>query len=913
MSSFIPDSEVTLDPLPAATLAPNQTPIPESDVITDNDVLLDEDKYGTLGQQAITSVEGLAEGIAGPLAPLIETKVLGVKSEDILGRREENPISHGAGQVGGLTAGLLTGMGEGEIMSKAGKLALEAAGLNETSKTVSLGHKVGSAIVREATENAILQGSDEISKMVLQDPSTSAESAIGNIGLAAALGGAGGAFISGAVSPLWHATAGPKLEQSLGMLKDHFNGAKILSAESEAAANVIGKDLSPLERAIVSQDPRVQSPATTLGYAQNAEYGEAVDSIKTKVNDSVKESLGLPEEILSKNEAGHSLEDAFKKEYKQKYEPVEKQFKAREELASTISLSDEARLDQFGQIMEKALKVGPNEPEYKLYEHWANRLLDRETVGGLDELRTKLGRDIDKAYRGGDGNTAAALQDIRRSLGDFQESQITKQASQLEAEGAEFGKAIGKDILAEREAANAAYTQFAGMSRELLDHAGAGRFSGAGGLLKKIEEIGAEKLVSKFSPKNNADMIPFLQKHFPETLEKVRQNELWAIIKPAVSLDNGTVAIDAAKLSKILEKNIIEKKELLHFALPANAIEKIKAAQTLLEAIPKRRDSGTPGGMTRLLKDMPRNAMAFLAMFMGHNPITGAIVGEVTQKLGRDVPDAIRLAHLKFLGSDQPVKASGFKAMVDYLDNVQKGESFTANAVKGVFKKGIQVMATNHYPTDKDREKLDKKVAALQDRPEALLNMPTSDVGHYMPDHQAAMATATTTALGYLQSIKPRGYKPSPLDKEIPPTPEQNARYDRALDIAQQPAIVLKHVKDGTLQMSDIKDLSSLYPGLYKSFCQKLTNEMTNAVDNEEVIPYKVRQSVSLFLGQPLDSSMLPASIQAAQMSLKPQIGAQETQTGAMPAKSTKSLSKITKSYLTPLQASEAHSAEKSK
>ncbi len=214
------------------------------------------------------------------------------------------------------------------------------------------------------------------------------------------------------------------------------------------------------------------------------------------------------------------------------------------------------------------------------------------------------------------------------------------------------------------------------------------------------------------------------------------------------------------------------------------------------------------------------------------------------------------------------------------------------------------------FPTQADNDKLDKQITALQKNPEKLLNIVNGQhVGHYMPDHQTALAASATRASQYLQSIKPQPHKIGPLDKEVPPQPSEVARYNRALSIANQPAIVLDHVKHGTLLASDIQDLHSMYPALYKNMAKKLTADMISASSADETIPYKTRIGTSLFLGAPVDASMTPQAIMAAQPQPKP-MGQQQAggQGGNQKRKgSTSKLGqKTNKMYLTPGQGAEA-------
>lgn len=872
------------------------------------------EEFGGLGQQAITALEGAGEGVLGPLAPMIE-KGLGVDPEGILARREENPISHGVGQVGGLTAGLLTKTGAANVMTKAGALA-ERAILGETAQALTYGHRVGSAIVREAVENAVLQGSDEVAKMVLKDPDASAESAIANVGLAAALGGAGGALFAGAVNPLWTATAGPKVEKLLTNLKGHLDGQAVVLPEAVASAEKdLGIELTPVMKAALSGDERAAKEFVTLTYGQNKHVLDSIQKTQDEVSESVMRGLGVPLEdvkVGSRKETGESIIDKFKKEIEEKYGPQAEAMDAMNKRSETIALPDETRLKLYDKLLTDGMqKVGTNFPEFKLYEQWGEHLLARaDNVKQLDELMTRLRNDIDAASQFGnkDKNKTLALQDIRQSIREFREEQILKQGKQVEKDGAEFGSAIAKDIVKEDLATKASYAEYAKINDQLLDHLGAGEFQGTKSMLKRLASYTPEEIAKKFSVKGDATFIDLLKKSFPDTLEEIRKKELIDLIRPSVNSAKGESPINLNQLSKTIKKVLSEQKELAEFALPKDALRKIEAGETLLAAIPRSKDSGTPGGVSRLFSKLPASAMAAVALVSGNNPLVGYLVGEMAQKLGRDIPDQIRLGYLAFLGSDKPVKAEGFKAMVDFLHNAARGENLFSKATKNVFVSGARVLAGAQIPDQKSREKLDKVVTNMEKAPDKMFGLGTGDVGHYMPSHQASLARAGATAVQYLQSIKPRPVQLSPLDRPIEPTAAQKARYDRALDIAQQPAVVLQRIKDGTLQVTDIQDLKAMYPAVFNRMAAKLSNDLAIRHADDEIIPYKTKIAVSLFLASPLDSTMKPQNIVAAQPKPVVQQPVKPTQGHG---KSMKSLGKTNKMYQTPLQASEAEDASR--
>lgn len=912
ISSFDPDAFLA-SANAGSTGTPQGTPAP-TDGFNPDEFLKDakEEQYGTPGQMLKTAAEGAAEGIAGPLAPLAETSLGIAKPEDVLARHEVNPVTHGVGQAVGLGAGLLTGTGEAALMTGAGKLALEGAGLAHAAEGASLGFRVGSAAVQQAAEMAVLQGSDETSKLILNDPNTSAETAIANIGLSAALGGAGGAFMTGAVSPLWNATVGPSVEKGLAGLASHIDGSGLNMANSaKEAVTTLGMDesLTPLEKAFVSGDQRLFETGTKLRYAQNKEAMDAVQSVEHKVSDAAMNALNVPLEdaqVFSQADLGHNAQEALGKEIRAKYGPIAEKYEAKEAINKTIGVADDARLDRYGKLQEMSLQADPE--HYELYNKWGNKLIEKENIAGVDDVLSKLNNDIRDTFRQGNTNKRIELQKIRDSIKDFRESEILSQSAKLEAEGAEFGSAIGKDIVKEQQALSKEYAEYAKMHSDLLEHIGNDKFKGTETMLKRLESMSPEDFLKKFSPKNNADILPFMQKYFPETLEKVRQNELLQAIKPAINSAKGEMPININRLDKILTNLKAGKAEYANFILPPDAQAKIQAAKTLMEHIPTPRDSGTPGGLMKLLRDVPRNALGVLGMMMGHNPITSAIMGEMAGFLSKEAPESVRLAYMKFLGSNQPIKAEGFKAMVDFFHATAKGETLMAKASHAIFKSGAEVLSTNLIPDDKDRSKLDKQVGKFQDNPESRLNAQNGHTGHYLPQHQAALAESSTRAVQYLAGLKPHPVQLSPLDHPIEPSKAEVARYHRALDIAQQPAIVLQHIKDGTLLPSDIQDLNGMYPGVYKSMVGKLTNAMTSRHADDGPIPYKTRIGVSLFMGQPMDSTMVPTSIVAAQPVPTPPM---QQQGAKGQPKSSNALKKLPKSYMTQSQSSESDRASR--
>lgn len=166
--------------------------------------------FGTGAEQIKAGIEGLAEGVAGPLATAFETQTLGVKPENIRARAEANPITSNVAKIAGLGAGLMTGTGEAALLEGAGQAVVRGIGLEGN---------IARGAARAATEMALLSSGDEMSKLILNDPNQSIESAITNIGLSGLLGGVGGAAL-GSIEPLAKAASDTKLGKYVGEIKE---------------------------------------------------------------------------------------------------------------------------------------------------------------------------------------------------------------------------------------------------------------------------------------------------------------------------------------------------------------------------------------------------------------------------------------------------------------------------------------------------------------------------------------------------------------------------------------------------------------------------------------------------------------------------------------------------------------------
>lgn len=328
----------------------------------------------------------------------------------------------------------------------------------------------------------------------------------------------------------------------------------------------------------------------------------------------------------------------------------------------------------------------------------------------------------------------------------------------------------------------------------------------------------------------------------------------------------------------------------LNYALKTT--EKVSAGQKFADALVKK-------GLSRLGGESLGAITGGAAGATVGHPFIGALIGE--HALGPFFSSILPSIIKPILGND--TSAKGLKDAIEMGMAVIKGESLLNKASKNIFKAGQDILPSHLIPDEKKLNRLDDKLKDLQENPSSLVDI-GGKVGHYMPDHATSLGKTAGNLVNTLNLARPTEEKKAPLDTDQEINPIQKAQYQRMLTIAQQPLIVLQHLKNGTLMPQDVVFLSQSYPALYERMKEKLTTDLTDTVSDGDHVPYKIRMGLSLFLGQPLDSTMTPQAIQAIQMQNMPQTPPpQQVEHRKVPENS---LKKLAPSYQTPGQSAEA-------
>jgi len=788
--------------------------------------------------------------------------------------------------------------------------AVEAA--KAGTKALSYASRVGSEAVKQAVEMAVYSSGDEVAKMVLNDPEASTETAIANVGLNAALGGAGGALFAGAINPLWKATIGDKAEKFLGDLTSRLGGIDGVAGQAETLGAKAGIEIPDVVAAKIDNKPYAGEMFSALSQTDTSFGGKKLQETTKKFYDDVGEAAAnafghdskYAKELgtLDKYSEGVKATKDLAADLESQYKPIQESYDFFNEQFPKASVDKTQLPAIMDKIAEKSIEKGwakaADDAQTKLMEKVLEKLPLQETAEDLKKFVTNL-----RGSHPYGSPTYEAARDISKIL---EEARGNTVARAIETAGG----------TAEQVAANAkryadtktGYASFMDKLDTLNEHLHVGRYDGPKSFFKAVKELGetsGENALGRLLGKNKAQVLEVLGTISPNTLGRVRQFHVDDLLRSATK--DGVVNPNA--LIKNFEKLSPQLQSLI---MDETQSSKLSAIKEILQktADPTHNWSNTARTADKIAKGAV-SPITMIAGLMGHGAAAVmAHLGGIGLNEGKD---ALKLGMLKFLGSNQPIKADGFKAMVSFMEEAVKGEAKLTKATANVFKAGMQVVPEHAFPSKEDNDKLDKKLTKLQEAPNKMFEAAEGRVGHYMPDHQTAIASTTVRAAQYLQSLKPKPHKLGPLDAEVPPLPSEEARYQRALTIANNPLTVLERVKEGTIQPSDVQDLNALYPSLYKQMVQKMTDEMTGAVSPKghkgaiktQAIPYKTRMGASLFMGTPLDASMQPMAIQAAQQK-SPAQQQQNSLGGGHKGSTSKLGSKTNAMYQTPGQAAEA-------
>lgn len=976
--------------------------------IPDDQFVSDEDKFGTGQQYRIGIEESVGRGIAGPLFTYAEKK-LGVDPENIRARKEASDGFGTAAEMAGFGVGAVTGAGEAALLEKLGTGVKAITGL---SKATSISGKIAGGAAKLGTEMAALQGGEEATKLILNDPHQTAANAAANVGLAAVLGTAmGGAFSS--VPAVWSKTAGPQVEKILNRVKMDWGLGEVPVADADnvttihpALRNVLsifgGVPKETVDKYVADSHEIMAAPEFNDVYnnvlEQISDINEALDQKRINFR-GAKDKFGefLKEQRTALQQKGYDLgaadtmaQEALKQAQgrlatglqEQALEAAPKAFSAVQKLKDqALEMSASAReiLDQTpGELKLKPIYEAIRPMQDKLYSQ------------GFPTLAEELGKQMDVfAHQYGDkiaySDAKSMIQGLQqRGKWNFGANEIANGLSpyfnQLSGiMNAALKKAVPeyeKAMLPTADAFNLLekldrYATPEAANKSALALKSAANYVNEMPVLKKLEEMTGINFTHQLEHYSNPATREAMSKALPEfanaqrvaeALHQLKDPETRAALEKAAYLSKEWSEVTRAE--KSLEYGVARKESLKGLtesslegrmkAVMAGrslhgraALEGVKGMEDMtvpqildLIAIREAFDKGAMNGsrnvnmMSKIFGSLGAGAGSIAGIMTGGalpgagvgglaGTAAGAYVGGLLDKEGPALvkkyldryisqfgdlpkalgasPEATKAGLLHFLGKDAPADATAFKSAVNYIQNAKGGLKALTGAAKSIFESG-KVLLPHLMPDDHKTEKANERAKEIRNNPKAALNF-GGGLSTYMPEHGAALGESASRATTLINAHRPQAQRNAPLDPEMPPTLEQEKAFSRNLQIAQQPLVTLQFLKDGTLTLSDLQALHEVHPRYYQSMKAAVSEAMQNHLSGDNTIPYSLRQSLSLFLNQTLDSSLNQPNLMAVQT-----VFAMQKAQAQAPQAKTQKLSKASGQYKTQQEAAVSRS-----
>lgn len=809
--------------------------------------LQQERKYGSLGQQAIAGLEGVARGGTLGISDVLERKY-GVPAADISGRMQEHPGTSLLGSVAG---------GAG-LVGLTGGLAAPAEAV--------LGAGLGTELLATGAEGALFGAGSAVTDHALGDPNLNAQKVMADIGIGALLGvGAGLAGhgiksligksgnIKGSVSDVIASeadTANVSAKTASAIDALERQGLKKEAPDIIAAAERLNL---PVMNGQVSADPWVQKAESALlngaptysGIKRSTMYAEGWDTVTHAMEKIVPEN-----EQLTKAMTGRLVQNGLVEKIEQESKPIGELYEAIKQQTERIPVSDKSAPAIARNILDmKEVRVSPSAPESMLARRVADEISNIQTVDDIKEYRAVFRRSLQTNASAGEKRIQSIIMD---KLVNWEESTIERHAKRLinslkdaDAEKkAIFQPMVDKlnGLLEQKKIANAQYKPFIEKVSELAERLGKNRVTGAQDAINFINDLDFEQITNKLMAKDKSQFREFFAKNFPEQMSVLREYQKKALRDAAVSKQ--TMAFSPKlffnkvnDLEPEIQKSIFFPEEL----------QKIKDGEIYLRSFPKDFNPSGTSGMS-----------AFREFF--HSPGGAAIanirdfgIETYIKTMGR-LPENFR-PNPHEVGDEMAKRFNSMNAALKVFDRTEKKIQDHVNSIiHGVSVSAPTILSTHSY---------DQKVERVKDLAEngealnAQLSNHTDGIVGTLPTISAGLATSMTASVMFLNSKIPRPKSTLPLSGKWNPSEFQKQTFNRYYESVNDPVGVLKRVKSATINSQDMESMRATHPDLLRHMQMKLKSELGAKRSLKMRLP--TRQAISLFLGEPLDDSQLTA------------------------------------------------------
>ena len=375
-------------------------------------------------------------------------------------------------------------------------------------------------------------------------------------------------------------------------------------------------------------------------------------------------------------------------------------------------------------------------------------------------------------------------------------------------------------------------------------------------------EFGA---ISKIKPEDINDRI-FKNTATVEAAKKILEpkkfNEIlanWLAENKAAVTDKGVFS--ANKWNTFLRKN--QDALNIAFADQPGKLQALKDYTTLMRIFPDATSvnpSGTAKTLWQMLKTEAHGSFDLVK-------ILGKFASEKT--VGK-IQENIQMQNINNMLAGKAERATVLGEVAKMVektnDKISKGigQIFQNKAAKGAIVGGTIKLMHSDY------NKNAKKVSEYANNQQKLiddLNTHTESLYANAPNITQGVINTMMSSMNFLNSKLPKPNNELPLSAKWEPTNSQKASFNRYFNAVSNPVSVLDDIKTGTLSNETMEALQTVHPHLLQDMQMKVMEKMVPG--KYENMGYATKISLSKFLQQPLEESMIPQVLASNQVALQ--------------------------------------------
>ena len=412
----------------------------------------------------------------------------------------------------------------------------------------------------------------------------------------------------------------PTMAGTIEGTKELATGA-MEGAGQEAGGQLIGKGLSALKTSAKSVAPAISEAAERLGIkptsgmTNSSPVAQGLESslsqsptaagmaVRSEV-DPVREGLqSAAKDVLSNSSGKSSYEvggEATKgliSDVGEKYNNVQDAYEPFNKELPKMKPDDDSKFklaDQIAKAGKGNLSLSSDVDSFA--NKVANKVIDSDSLGDIEEVRKQVSKSLSSAYRSGDYNAVEGISKIEDHLNNFRDDQFGKlaQGGNDNLEGSYFsepgksGENTGSSMVSEYKQAQGTYKNLMSQLKEVGPALGI-RTTNPKGFVDALQNMPEEKLANVLSQTKSVRAAQTIQENFPDTFNAIKQYKLGQIADKSMTGDN----IDPAKLVRESNKLSPEFKQMIF----GDKATKLADIETLVNSLPaKMGPSGTPQG-----------------------------------------------------------------------------------------------------------------------------------------------------------------------------------------------------------------------------------------------------------------------------------------------------------------------------